>query len=77
MGIQIAILLFHFYFLNSIRAVSGSSEMLRGWACVFDVEWIWNYNEIRSGGRFIEDLGFRKHRLSVTPVFERNYLISP
>ena len=26
----------------------------------FYLEWWWNYIEIRSGGRFIVDLGFRK-----------------
>ena len=41
----------------------------------FYVEWIWNYGEIRSGGRFMVVLEFRKLFLSLTNDFERNYLI--
>ena len=40
------------------------------------VEWWWNFVEIRSGGRFMVDLGFRKHFVSMSNDFEMNYLIS-
>ena len=54
----------------------GGSGGAVGLGMFFYVEWWWNYVEIRSGGRFKADLGFRRHFLSITNDFERNYLIS-
>ena len=63
-------------FLNLICEFLDNSEcgVRLGMFCY--VEWWLNYVEIRSGGRFMVDLGFRTHFLSITNDFERIYLIS-
>ena len=63
-------------FLNLFLGFSGVSEDAVGLGVFFYVEWTWNYGEIRSGGRVMMVLGFRKHFLSITNDFGRNYLIS-
>ena len=55
---------------------SGDSEGGVRLGMFLCVEWRWNYGEIRSGERFMVDLEFRKHYLSIIHVFEENYSIS-
>ena len=62
--------------LNGMLRFSGYSEGGVRLAMFVNAEWRWNSGEIRWGGRFVVDLGFRKHLFLITHVFERNHLIS-
>ena len=62
-------------FVTCFLGFSGNSEGGVGLGMFFYAEWWWNYAETRSGDRFMVDLKFRQHFLSIPNDFERNYLI--
>ena len=73
---RVCVFLLLLLFSNLILGFPGNSEGGVRLGMLFYFEWWWNYAEIRFGGRFMVDLGVRKHFLSITNEFERNYLIS-
>ena len=65
-----------FEILDLICRFSGDSGGAVRLGIVFYVKRIWNYGEIRSWGRLMMVLGFRKHLLSISDIIGRNYSIS-
>ena len=68
---------FHLFFiLNQILGCSESSGGAVRLGLFFMSDEVGIMANLRSDGRVMMDLGFRKHVLSITNVFGRNYLIS-
>ena len=68
-----------YFFCNCFNPVwwlSGNSGGRVRLGMFFYVEWWWNYAEMRSGGRFMVDLGFGKYFLCIIHDFESRYFIS-